>query len=351
MENILANLSKEEITELIKVFDIQIAIVIILIVLVTKSFVAKIILNIMNKLLKRKKPPQESGMYKPIKFMYVALGIYLSINILPFSAQFNKTINDLLKIAVIIFITKIINTVIIVKDSKLFKKARKGRTNETVNEFICKILRIIVWFISGYIIFLQLGVDLSALMAGLGIGTVLISLAAQDTVKSLLSGFYILSDKPFVIGDFINVGVHSGTVIDINFRSTRIRAVDGSVISIPNETITSDYIVNWSKLKSRRIECDLNLKMNIDTEKIKKIIKEIKVVICSKDYVKTDTVYVGFNEIGNYSYTIKIFLDITETDYMKHLKCKEELNCEILKVLAKEGVELAFPTETVHIDK
>lgn len=350
MDNILANLSKEELTRLIKVFDIQIAVVIILIVFFTKTIFAKIILNIINKFRKINKKPEESGMFKPLKVMYVFMGIYLAVKILPLSAQFDRTISDILKIAITIFITKIITTVIIVKDSKIFKKAGRKSTNETVNEFICKILRVVVWLIAGYIIFLQLGIDLSALVAGLGIGTVIISLAAQDTVKSLLSGFYILSDKPFIIGDFVNIGTHSGTVIDINFRSTRIREVNNSVVSIPNSTITSDYIVNWARIKTRRFDCTLNLKMNVDPEKIKKLIKELKVVICSKEYVKNDTVYVGFNKIADYSYDIKIFLYVTETDYNKYLKCEEDLNCEFLKILEKEQIELAFPTKTVHIE-
>ena len=175
--------------------------------------------------------------------------------------------------------------------------------------------------------------QINGLITGLGLGTVVISLAAQDTVKSLFSGFTILTDKPFVIGDWIAVGQYAGSVIDISFRSTRIRCADNSVITIPNSTITAEYVINWNKLKARRIDCTLNL----------------KVVICSKDYVKSDTVYVGFNNISDYSVDIKIFLYVTETDYVKYLKLQEDLNCEFLNVLAKENIGLAYPTETVHI--
>ena len=88
---------------------------------------------------------------------------------------------------------------------------------------------------------------------------------------------------------------------------------------------------------------------DVDSEKIKDIIKELKVVICSKDYVQRDTVYVGFNGISNYSYDIKIFLYVTETNYVKYLKIQEDLNCEFLNVLAKENVELAYPTQTLNV--
>ena len=87
----------------------------------------------------------------------------------------------------------------------------------------------------------------------------------------------------------------------------------------------------------------------VDPDKIKKIIKELKVVICSKDYVLKDTLYVGFNGIADYSYNIKIFVYLTETNYNKYLKLEEDLNCEFLNILAKENVELAYPTQTVNV--
>ena len=161
-----------------------------------------------------------------------------------------------------------------------------------------------------------------------------------------------MSEKPFVIGDWIEVGTYAGTVIDISFRSTRMRCADNSVITIPNSTITSEYVINWNKLKTRRFDCVLNLDMNdVNSEKIKDIIKELKVVICSKDYVQRDTVYVGFNGISDYSYDIKIFLYVTETNYIKYLKIEEDLNCEFLNVLAKENVELAYPTQTLNVHR
>jgi MscS family membrane protein len=350
MDNILANLSKEELTNLIKIFDVQIAIVLVLIVFLTNSFVAKIILKIVNKILKRSKKPQESGMYKPLKFMYVFVGIYLAAKILPVSKYINILMMSLMKIAIIIFITNIINNIVLDKDSPIFKNNGK-KSNETVSNFISKLLKVIVWIIAIYIIIAGvLGfTQINGLVTGLGLGTVVISLAAQDTVKSLFSGFTILTDKPFVIGDWIAVGAYAGSVIDITFRSTRIRCADNSIVTIPNSTITEEYVINWNKLKARRFECALNLDMNITPDEIKKLIKELKVIISSKDYVKTDTVYVGFNKISDYSFDIKIFLYVNETDYVKFLKIQEDLNCEFLNVLAKEGIKLAYPTETVHV--
>lgn len=349
MGEFLENLSKEELTNIVKIFDIQIAIVIVLVVFVTKSVFAKIFINIVYKIQKRKGDPKESSMYNTLKWIYVFLGLFLATKILPITGELSVIVETFFKIVFIIFATQTINNVIFVKDSWFFKRKTEKTVNETINVFVFRICRAVAWFIAVYVCFWVLGVDLSGLITGLGIGTVIISLAAQDTVKSLLSGFTILSDKPFAIGDFIKVGTYSGTVINITFRSTRIRCVDNSIVTIPNSTITTDYVINWSKLKTRRIEYTLNIEMNVPTDKIIKIVKEIKTILCSKEYVKEDTVYVGFNTISSYSNDISIFFYVKETDYTKYLDLKQELNCEILNVLEKENVGLAFPTETIHL--
>lgn len=351
IDDLIAKLSTEEIRNLIQVFDVQIAVVVVLLAFFTRKIVAKIILKIWNFLTKKKERPEDSEMYDPVKLMYVFMGVYIAVKILPVSIKMSIIMTSLLKSALIIFITNLVNSTIFVRDSKFFKKWNKGRS-DTVSNFICKSARIIAWIVSIYIILVViLGfTQINGLVTGLGIGTVVISLAAQDTVKSLFSGISILSEKPFVIGDWIEIGEHAGTVIDISFRSTRIRSMNNSIVTIPNSTITSEYVVNWNKLKSRRYDCNLALRMDeVDPEKIRNIIKELKVVICAKDYVQRDTVYVGFNGIEEYSYNIKIFVYVTETNYTKYLKIQEDLNCEFLNVLKKENVELAYPTQTVQV--
>lgn len=346
---IFSNLSKEELTNIVRIFDIQIAIVIVLVVFITKSIFAKIVINIAYKMQKRKGNPKDSSMYNTLRWMYVFIGLYLASMILPIGGKPAVIIETFFRIVLVIFVTQTVNNTIFVKDSILFKRKKDKSINETIAVYAFRICRVITWFVAVYVIFLVLGLDLSGLITGLGIGTVLISLAAQDTVKSLLSGFSILSDKPFVIGDYIKVGLYSGTVTNITFRSTRIRCPDNSVVTIPNSTITTDYVINWSKLKTRRIEYNLTIDMDASIEQIKKIVKEIKVVLCAKDYVKEDTVYVGFNTISAYSNDITIFFYVTETDYNKYLDLKQEINIEILRILEKENVGLAYPTETIHV--
>ena len=158
MGEFLANLSEDDLTNLVKIFDVQIAIIIVIVVLLTKTVFAKFVINIVNKILKRKADPKESGMYNTIKYMYVFLGIYLAVEILPITGNFLVIVRTLFKIAIIIFITQLVNNIILTEDSILFKNSKivNKVVEGKVNKIIFKILRVVAWIIAVFIIFSEL---------------------------------------------------------------------------------------------------------------------------------------------------------------------------------------------------
>ncbi len=348
MNNIRNLLSQINVRDLIKIFNIQIAVAIFLVFLIFRRLFSQIILKIIFWITKNKGKVKESKVYKILNNFWIFVGLYGATKMFKMSEQTVANINTIFEIICIIFATNIINS-FIAKDSKWFRKYINHSKNDAVNNFVCKIARGIVWVISGYIIIKELGYDLTGLVAGFGVGSVIISLAAQDTVKSLLSGAVILTDKPFDIGDYIEVGNHKGTVIDITFRSTRIKANDNSIITIPNATVTSEYVVNWNRLKSRRLEFVLNLSMDTSSEKIKNMVEKIKLILKNNPQVLPDTVQVNLDEIASYSSDIKVFLYISETDYIKFLNVKEKIYCSILELVERENIDLAYPTQTVFV--
>ncbi len=350
IDSILNNINKQQILEFANIFYLQIAIAIIVVFFVFRAVFAKTILKIINIIFKRKEKTANNPIYKSLKNFILVIGFYLASLILPLNNKITYIINEIFKIVIILFITKVI-TVIINKDSNLFKKIFANSKNESVNSFICKIVRAVLWIFSFIIIFKELGFDLTGLVAGLGVGSVIISLAAQDTVKSLLSGVTILTEKPFEIGDWIKVGNYQGTVLDITFKSTRIKAVDNTIITIPNSMVTEDCVINWNKLKSRRFDCTLNLHLDTTSEEIKNLVEKIKLVLKNNPSIDEDTIQVVFDAISAYSSDIRIFLYIKETDYIKYLKIKEEIHYELLSLIDNENIELAYPTQTVYLAK
>lgn len=349
MAGITESLLKIDLNSLIKIFDIQIALAVVVIFFILKGVFARFILKISYIVTKKeKKNPKESEVYPTLKRMILIVGIYIAFCIVPKGERLTVLINEAFKVVLILFITTFI-TALINKDSKYLKKVLNKSENDNVNDFICKFIKCIIWLVAVFIIFSELGIDLSGLVTGLGIGSAAIALAAQELVKNLISGASILTDKPFVIGDWIEVGTFAGTVVDITFRSTRIRTASNTLVTIPNSVITSEYVINWNKLKSRRLDLVLNLELNTTTEKIRKIIKEIKLVLANNPNVIEDTIQVNFAEISTSSSDIKMFMYINETNYIKFLNIKEDILCSLLILIEKENIELAYPTQTVYV--
>lgn len=344
-----------DLDNLLKIFDIQIAIGVLIFFILFRGIFSKILIKIYYKLIKCKKNPKDSSMYKPLNIFFILTGIFGMINILPTSKQILAVLNDIFRIVVIFFVVKAIST-LINEDSIIGKKFFKSSSNKAVNKFICKFIKVILWLIFIIIALNVMGYTedlkvLGSLATGLGIGSAAIALAAQDLVKSMLSGATILTDKPFVIGDWIEVGEYQGTVIDITFRSTRIKALNNAVITIPNSNITSTSVVNWNRLTSRRFDCVLNLSMETSSEKIKKIIKEIKLLLQNNPEVIKETIEVTLDAISSYSSDIKIYFYVREANLSKYIKIKQDILCSLLFLVEKENIDLAYPTQTLYVKR
>ena len=159
----------------------------------------------------------------------------------------------------------------------------------------------------------------------------------------------IFLDKPFIVGDWIEMSPYEGTVEDITFRSTRIKALNNTVITIPNSVITSEYVINWNRLRSRRLEITLPLHLDTKSDEIKKIVKQIKVVLASNPNVIADTIQVNFAGISDSSADIYMFMYVNKQQYVDFLNVKEEVFCSLLALIEKDNIELAYPTQTVYL--
>lgn len=353
MDNIKQMITSIDLNNLLKIFDLQIAIGVLLFFIVFRTVFSKLAIRLYYKIVKHNKNPKDSQMYKPLNLFFILLGVYCMINILPTSPELLPIMNDIFLVVVTFFITKAISTLITI-DSSLGKKYFNKSQNIAVNKFTCKIARVILWIIFFFIAANQLGFNLSwlsGLAAGLGVVSAAITLAAQDMVKSILSGIAILTDKPFVIGDWIEMDQFQGNVIDITFRSTRIKAYNNAVVTIPNSTITSNYVVNWNRLTSRRVDLILKLSLDTPSDKIRKIVKEIKLVLQNDPKVIKETVEVNFFDITPTSCDIKVYLYVREAMYNNYLQAKQELLCSLLYLFEKENIELAYPTQTLFVKR
>lgn len=188
MTQITNFLSSIDLNSLITIFDIQIALALVIIAFLIKGVVARIIIGIVYKFTKNTKKAKESEMYGPIKKMFVILAVYIALRIIPKGERMTYVIDEIFKVLIIIFVTKFITT-FVYSDSKYLKRLFKKPDTYKVNELFCKILRGFIWVIAFFVITNELGYadQINTLIAGLGFVSAIIALAAQELVKNLLS--------------------------------------------------------------------------------------------------------------------------------------------------------------------
>lgn len=193
-------------------------------------------------------------------------------------------------------------------------------------------------------------VNITALVASLGIGGLAVALAAQDTLANLLGSFVIYLDKPFKAGDLIEADGIVGRIEHVGFRTTRIRTLEKSLLTVPNKKLIDTALNNITLSESRRVKFNLNLTYNSKPEQITGIIDDIKAIIQAHPKTSDDFV-VRFAEFDASSLNILIIYFVQSNEYDVMIETKEELNLKVMKIVEQRGCEFAFPTQTVYLNK
>lgn len=215
--------------------------------------------------------------------------------------------------------------------------------------FIRNLVRAALWVVALLLVLSNLGVDITSLVAGLGIGGVAVAFALQNILGDLFSSFVIHFDKPFKIGDFIVAGEHSGTVEKVGIKTTRIRALQGEEIVISNQELTSARIQNFKKMEKRRVSHGLGVTYDTPAEKMERIPDIIRDIVDPIDGVDFDRAH--FNGFGDSSLDFEVVYHILSSDYGEYMDIRQKINLAILRAFEKEGISFAFPSQTVYLAK
>lgn len=351
----------EQLTELweriisIQIIDVIIAIGIIILFRILSGTFSYMIIKIFKIKSKKAKEIKESAFFKPLKVFFIILGIYLAIVFLRAPLQIDMQIMDIVTkafkiISVIEFAVGLANSFTI--KTILGKKLRKSlstKMDDTVFEFVLKVTRVFIYLIAIFFILAILEIDLTGLIAGLGLGGVIVTLAAQDTAKNLFGGVVIFIDKPFVVGDWIEMGNYEGTIEDITFRTTRIRTFENALVNVPNAMIADASVTNWSKMEKRRYKTNLCVELGTPLEKLELLKSRIEKMLQERENIYDDSIIVKFDQITDNGMNILIYTYTNSVDYASYLKEVEDINIKIMKILKEESVELAYDTKTVYV--
>ncbi len=202
----------------------------------------------------------------------------------------------------------------------------------------------------GLIFILQnLDVNITSLIAGLGIGGIAVALAAQDSIRNLLGGATILADKPFQVGDWVIIGDFEGTVEQVGFRSTRIRTFADSLITVPNARITDTEVNNMGRRTWRRYSTTLGVAYHTDPDRIQAFVEGIRAIVRANPNMRRDYYIVEFVTFDDSSLNIMVYTFIRASSWNEELRTRHIFNLDILRLAERLEVEFAFPTQTLHL--
>ena len=211
-----------------------------------------------------------------------------------------------------------------------------------------KVIVVIIGFL--FVISFVFDQRVSKIVAGLGIGGLALAFAAKESLENLLASFTIFLDQPFIVGDLVQVGEITGVVEKIGFRSTRIRTLEKSYVTLPNKNMIDKPLDNLTLRTFRRAKFDIHLTYNTTSEQIKNIVEEIQQYIL--DHPRTnDEGRVRFMNLGPSSKDIMIQYFVDTMAWDEYIDTKQEINFKIVEIVEKHGARFAFPTTTLHVAK
>ena len=341
----------------LEVVDIIVAICLIIFFKVLSPSISYIIIRLFKFNTKSKKLIRESAFYTPLKVFFTILGVYLAVLFLkkPLNLPDNvmSIVTKVFQIISVLAFAKALASSFTTKSS-LVKKIRKSWKNDVEDsmlEFALKVTRVIIYLVALFIVFAILQINLSGLVAGLGIGGIIVTLAAQDTAKNIFGGVVLFIDKPFNVGDWIQTPNYEGTVEDMTFRTTRIRNFENSVVNIPNSTIADSAIINWSKMEKRRYKFSLSFPLDTTAEQMEMISNKIREMLINEPQVIDDDIIISFENITDNGLSLLVYMFVVPTGYNDYIMLKDKINKNIINILHNLGVELSYPSTSVYIEK
>ena len=289
-----------------------------------------------------------SKLEKPLTYLVLVGGYWISIHFLKFSDDIFTILENAAYFALVIDITAIFSRIFDALISEvilpLSEKSESSFDNQLI-PVVQKGVRSIIWVLGIIIGLDNIGFDITAMIAGLGIGGLALALAAQDSVKNIFAGIMIFLDKPFRLNDRIQINGHDGSVEEVGLRSTRIRTLEGRIVTIPNCTFTDNSVINVTSQPALKVKLNLGLTYDTNEQDMQKAINILEEIVRDEPQIKDDFA-AGFNGFGDFSLNILFIYYVKPEGHW--LDTQTLVNKEIPRRFNKEGLEFAFPTQTLY---
>lgn len=335
---------------------VGISVGIVLLIVALRNFISGGILKLAEKFTNKKQSEAIShilaSLKKPLSLIVASISICIVCRIIAPSGELDNFALYVIKIGLIIGIcwaaVRCLNNETV---SLSHLHDEDSKTKQTVLRFVSNVSKITIICIGALLLLELFGFQASRIFTALGIGGVAVAFACKDAVENLISGFIIVFNKPFSVGDYITVDEKSGTVEDITVRATTLRAIDGSRYVLPNTMLTSQEVTNFAEMEKRLVTETFCLNYKHTTEEIKAFEQKLRSLIEKNDKVLLDDVRINFTEYAADGMNISVFFYITDTVYSDYLTTKNQLNLEIKQLIDKENIDIAYNSSTIYMEK
>ena len=289
---------------------------------------------------------------RPVRLVVIVIGVRLALAIVELSPAMvqlaDRLTVNLITVALFWALYHLVNAV---TQYYVDKSAHaESPLDETIVRFARQIIVFLIFVFAIVFLLQQWGQNVGTLVAGLGIASLAVALAAQDALANVIGYIAIIADAPFKVGDFIIIDdLVRGRVQEISFRSTRIRTLDNSVMAIPNQTIANANVVNWARTRKRRLDMIVGITYSSSPDQIQGVLADVRAMLSDHEQVTADRRVIDFVEFADSSLNLRLSFMVRSYTWEDLEAVKTDINLKIMRILQANGVEVAFPTRTIHI--
>jgi MscS family membrane protein len=288
-----------------------------------------------------------------IPFRRLAFVIFLisTVQYLDFGAETLSVINRVLLIARALILVWLLHKIVEMGSYYFTQRSLKtaNKFDDILIPLLTKTIFILLYLVGGVLIAQSFNVDVTGIIAGLGIGGLAFAFAAKDTLANFFGSIMLVLDRPFDIGDSIRSGDIEGTVVEVGFRSTKVKTFYDSIVSVSNGQLANKAIDNLGKRRYRRLSTTLGVEYDTPPELIESFCEGIRQIILSHKWTRKDNFNVYFVNFGASSLDIQLMVFWETPEYAREQAEKHRLMIDILRLAKEMGINFAFPTQTVHM--
>jgi MscS family membrane protein len=289
----------------------------------------------------------------PVRLLVLVLFLSLARRPLEFSLTADRILTAMEEILLIFAITWVILRA--AESFEAIVRSRALRRNKAILLPLLPVLRktakILIATLAGVAVLHSFGVNVITVLAGLGIGGIAVALAMQRTLGDFIGGITLYADRPVLVGEFCRFGGHVGTVEDVGLRSTRVRTLDRTIVTIPNSEFSNLQIENFTRRDRIWYHPTIRLCYETTPDQIRYILVEVHRMLYAHPKVDSTSARIRFAGFGSSSLDLEVFSYITVTDYGEYLEIAEDLNLRIMDIVAAAGSSLALPSRMTYVER